>query len=97
MNWYQLADVKVVKDLKIPNKGVDVDSSTFERVLSIVFPVVGAIVLIFLILAGLKYVLSRGNPSETAKAKNAIIYAVVGLIITLLSYSIVTFVIKGLG
>jgi hypothetical protein len=47
---------------------------------------------LFVILGGFKYVVSGGDPQSTAKAKNTIIYAAVGLIITLVASLIVNFV-----
>jgi uncharacterized membrane protein YjfL (UPF0719 family) len=44
----------------------------------------------------MKFVLSRGNPDAVAKARNTIIYAAVGLVISMLSFAIVRFVVRGL-
>lgn len=71
-----------------------IDSTTVPSILEIVFPIIGLIALIIIILAGFKYVKSRGNPSETAKAKNTIIYAVIGLVVSMSAYTIVAFVIQ---
>jgi len=38
-------------------------------------------VLIVLVIAGINYSLSAGDPAKTASAKNAILYAVIGLVI----------------
>lgn len=54
--------------------------------------VVGAISVIMLIFAGLKYVTSGGDSNKIASAKNTIIYAVIGLILVALSTVIVNFV-----
>lgn len=80
-------------DVNIPTDP-DVTADTFTKVLNIMFPIVGAIAFIILLLAAFKYVRSRGNPTETAKAKNTIIYAVIGLIVTILAYPIITFVVS---
>lgn len=56
--------------------------------------VVGAISVIMLIFAGLKYVTSGGDSNKIASAKNTIIYAVIGLILVVLSTVIVNFVLK---
>lgn len=90
-----LAQTISPNEVKLPNS--DVTASTFETILQIVFGVAGAIALIVIVLAGFKYVLSRGNAQETAKAKNAILYAVIGLVVSLLSFTIVSFVITRFG
>lgn len=78
-------------DVDLP-KG-DLNSDTIARMLRVVFGVSGAIALLIITIAGFKYVTSQGNPQETAKAKDTILYAVIGLIVVILAFSIVTFVI----
>ena len=68
-------------------------SGSLDTILNIVFGVMGAIALIVLLLASLKYVTSRGEPTEVAKAKNAILYAVIGLVVVASAFTIVSFVV----
>ncbi|MDB5186483.1 MAG: rane protein [Candidatus Saccharibacteria bacterium] len=85
-------------------KGSDVDklpkdpltTNTVANALQLVFGVSGGIAVVVVAYAGLTYVLSRGNPQETARAKNIILYAIVGLIICITAFSIIEFVIKRL-
>lgn len=51
-----------------------------------------AVAVLFLILGGLQYVTSAGNKDRIEKAKQTILYAVIGLIVIALSYVIVTFI-----
>lgn len=81
-------------ELDIP-KG-NLGSGSFSTILQIVFGVLAAVALIIMMIAALKYVTSLGDPQGVAKAKNTIIYAVVGLIIAASAFSIVTFVVKSL-
>lgn len=67
--------------------------TALATVLRVVFAIMGAIAVVVLLLASLKYVISRGEPGEVAKAKNAIIYAVIGLVIIAFAFSIVSFVV----
>jgi|SRR5581483_9085680 len=62
--------------------------------LDIVFTLTGALALLVITIAGFRYIISRGDPSATAQAKDAILYALVGLIVSIAAYSIVTFVVK---
>ena len=55
--------------------------------------VLGAVCVIVIIIGGVFYVTSMGNASSVEKAKNTILYAVVGLVVALLAYAIVNFVI----
>lgn len=74
----------------------NVGSNSFETIMQIVFGLAAAVAIIVLLLASLKYVTSQGDPAGVAKAKNAIIYAVIGLIISAAAFAIVSFVVKNL-
>ena len=82
-----LAQIIGPDDLDIPKNSAD--ASALQTILSTVFLLAGGIALIFIVVGGLKYVLSAGDPSQTAKAKDTILYAVIGLIIALLAFVIV--------
>ncbi len=58
---------------------------------------VGAIAVLMLIWGGFRYLTSSGKSDATKDAKNTIIYAIVGIIIILLSYAIVTTVTTSLA
>jgi hypothetical protein len=68
--------------------------TTIPNAMKIVFGFAGGIALLIVTLAGFKYVLSQGNPAETAKAKNTIIGALIGLVVCMTAYSIVVFVVS---
>lgn len=72
--------------------GVQADSNAFASALRAVFLIIGSLAVIIIVVAGIQYVVSAGNPDQTRKAKDAILYAVVGLIISLLAVTIVSFV-----
>ena len=57
----------------------------------------GLIAVAFLIYAGILMVTAGGNDEQVTKARKVIMYAVVGIVIILLSYTIVTFVSSALG
>ena len=54
--------------------------------------IIGAISVIVVIVGGLKYVTSDGDPGKIKGAKDTILYAVVGIVIAVLAYAIVNFV-----
>ncbi len=64
----------------------------FSTVTSVLLFVIGAISVIMIIIGGLRYVVSGGDSSNVAAAKNTILYAIVGLIVALLSYALINFV-----
>jgi uncharacterized protein YacL len=54
--------------------------------------VLGAVAVIVIIFAGVFYVTSMGDATAITKAKNTLLYAVIGLVVALLAYAIVNFV-----
>ena len=65
----------------------------FTTVSNVMLFVIGALSVIMIIIGGLRYVISGGNSGNVTAAKNTILYAVVGLIIAIMSYAIINFVI----
>lgn len=56
--------------------------------------ILGAISVIVIIYAGINYSMSSGDPALITKAKNTIIYTVIGLVVAILAYAIVNFVLQ---
>ena len=59
--------------------------------------VVGALSVLMLIIGGLRYVISGGNTAAVASAKSTVLYAIVGLIVSLLAYATIHFVLTALA
>lgn len=74
------------------NKVGATNDTTIPNLLKLVFGVAGAVAVLIVTIAGLKYVTSQGNPQETAKAKDTIIYAIIGLVVCIFAFGIVGFV-----
>ncbi len=66
--------------------------ATIQTALSIVFVIIGAIAVMMVVIGGIKYAASQGDPQAVSKAKGTIIYAIIGLVISILSTVIVGFV-----
>ncbi len=80
----------------IPCSGNDDTSSMIyylSTIINIFLGLAGLIAAIFLIMGGIRYITSRGEEEETKKAKNTILFAIIGLIIIGLSAVIVNFVV----
>lgn len=82
---------QIISDHEVPLPRATVDSASVGNILQIVFALAGGIALIIITLAGLRFVVANGDPQTVAKAKNTIIYAVLGLVVSLSAYSIVAF------
>lgn len=72
-----------------PEKAIN---STITNIINVTSALVGVIAVIMIIIAGLRYVTSAGNPEAAKSAKNTILYAIVGLVIVALAQIIVHFV-----
>ena len=70
------------------------ETGVFTRITNTVLYIVGIISVIMLIYGGLRYILSGGDSKKVTDAKNTILYAIIGLIISILAHAIVNFVIN---
>jgi TRAP-type C4-dicarboxylate transport system permease small subunit len=71
-------------------------SSATQTILNIVFGIIGSVSFLMVVYGGFRFVISRGNPDATSKARNTVIYAVIGLAVTLVAFSAVNFVVGNL-
>ena len=66
-----------------------------SNIISVVLGVLGLVAVVVIIIGGISFITSQGDSSKVTKARNTILYGVVGLVIALLAYAIVNFVLKG--
>lgn len=71
---------------------VNADSGNLHMLLQLAFGIIAGVAVLFVVIGGLRFVISEGDPQDTAKARNTMIYAVVGLIIAVSAEILVTFV-----
>lgn len=80
----------------LPNK--DVDTTTMmTNILSWVFGLTGILAVVMIIVSGFQMSMSAGDAGAVTKAKNTLIYSVVGLVVSLFAFAIVTFVVGKVG
>jgi hypothetical protein len=65
----------------------------FQQISNTLIFLVGAIAVIMLIIGGLRYVTSNGEAASIKGAKDTITYAIIGIIVAILSFALVSFVI----
>ena len=65
-------------------------------IVSILLFLTGAIGVVMVVIGGVRFVVSAGDQRSITAAKNMILYAVVGLVVAMLSYAVVNLVISGL-
>jgi hypothetical protein len=69
----------------------------FQLVANTLIFLVGALAVLFLIIGGLRYVVSNGDPKSVEGAKNTITYAIIGIVVAILAFAAVQFVIQSLN
>jgi type IV secretory pathway VirB2 component (pilin) len=78
-------------EVNIPQGALN--DGSVRSALQLIFGFAGSLAVLIIVVAGLRYVTSTGDPKSAAKSRSAIIFAVVGLVISAIAYSIVTFVV----
>lgn len=71
-------------------------SVQLEAIVNTILAVMGAVAVLIVVLAGFYMINSQGDPGKVANARNAIIYALVGLAVIMFVFAIVNFVLGGI-
>ena len=71
-------------------------SEVIVNIVSGIVGVLGIVAAIFIVIGGINYMTSAGDAGKLKKAKDTILYAVIGLIISVLAFAIVNFVIRNI-
>lgn len=71
----------------------EASDSVVKNIFNVVLSLAGAIAVAFIVYAGIQYSLSLGDAGKVKKAKDSILYSLVGLIIVMISFMLVNFVI----
>ena len=78
-------------DLGVPQ--VAANDNTLAKILSAVFVIVGSLAVLFVLIGAARYVAANGEPARVTQAKNTILYAIVGVVVSALAFVVVQFVI----
>jgi hypothetical protein len=71
-------------------------SGTLHTVLELLFSTLGAAALLIIVIAGLRFVTSAGDPQKAAHARATVIFALLGLVIAISAEAILNFVVGSL-
>jgi type IV secretory pathway VirB2 component (pilin) len=88
------AELKQGGTVNIPTLTGD---QVLQNGLNIVYFAAGVTAVVVIIIGGIMYATSVGEPGKINNAKNMIVFAVVGLVIVLSAFAITNFVIGGLS
>ena len=68
-----------------------------KNIISVLLWIVGMASIIVIVYSGITFITSAGNPSQITRAKTMLLYAVVGLVVSILAYAIVNFIVGSAG
>ena len=96
--YYQLfrsfADTAIQLNKLLPNAtGTSSNNNEIKTILGIVYGIVGALALLYIVISGFRYIISDGDPQKTAQAKQGILYALIGLVVAIMAQAITIFAI----
>ncbi|CAN5658005.1 hypothetical protein BH23PAT2_BH23PAT2_06030 [soil metagenome] len=95
MMYKLLAQIENVFDgISIPRQPLG--ESNIQNAIGLFFILAGVIAVIMVFIGGFQYVISLGDPQKTKKAKDTILYAVIGLVVSIMGSVIVNFVLDRL-
>ena len=77
---------------KNKNTGETQVNGIIKTIVEVLLTAVGAISIIMIVIGGIMFALSSGDAQKAAKARNTVLYAVVGLAVSLFASAIVNFV-----
>ncbi|MBI4099633.1 hypothetical protein HY440_01355 [Candidatus Microgenomates bacterium] len=72
-------------------------SQVVTNIIYYLFAFLSAVALLFLLYGAIKFVVSRGDQKALQSARGTMTYAVIGLVLILLSYSIILLITNALG
>ena len=77
-------------------QGQDDLMTTLKNIINVIIGIVGFLAVVMIILGGISYTTSAGDASKVKKAKDTIMYGIIGLVIAILAFAIVNFVLSNL-
>ena len=72
----------------------DTFSSSFQGILNAIIGVLALVAVVVMIVGGISYMTSSGDAGKVKKAKDTILYGLIGLVVCVLAFAIVNFVIS---
>ena len=92
------AEVDNLAQCNVDNKEAGHDNlmSTVQTIINVALAVLGLVTTVMIIIGGVTYATSNGDTAKIKRAKDTILYGVIGLVIALLAFAIVNFVLDNI-
>ncbi len=65
---------------------------TIVNIIEVIIGVLGIAAVVIIVLGGVQFLTSTGDPGKVKKAKDTIMYGIIGLVVAILAFAIVNFV-----
>ena len=93
----KLSDKEALAAAGCPTGEEDVKiGNVAQNIINTVTAVLGLVAVLFVVIGGVNYTTSQGDPQKTKKAKDTILYAILGVALAVFAYTIVNFIINGI-
>ena len=76
-----------------PGDGEDTLTTNITNILNAVIGILGFVCVVVMIIGGVNYMTSSGDATKVKKAKDTILYGLIGLVVCVLAFALVNFVI----
>ena len=73
--------------------GTDTLVDDIKNILNVIIGVLGLVCVVVMIIGGVNYMISSGDAGKVKKAKDTILYGLIGLVVCVLAYALVNWVI----
>lgn len=87
----RLAEISVEPNIPCAGGGCD-DSNIFASIILWSYVVLGVVAVIIIIIGGVQYITSAGDPGKVKRAQMTVIYAIIGLVFATAAAAILSFV-----
>ncbi|MBR3252694.1 hypothetical protein IKF84_01310 [Candidatus Saccharibacteria bacterium] len=93
--WSPTAD-NIVNGKAPVKEGDNTLWGNIQSIINAVIGILGIVCVIVIIIGGINYMTSSGDAGKVKKAKDTILYGVIGLVVCVLAFAIVNFVISNI-
>jgi len=76
---------------------VALDNNVIGTLMSLTFTAIGGVCLLYILIGAIRYATSNGEQKDIAQAKNTILYAVIGLIVSTSAVALIQFVLGSIS
>lgn len=98
MDWLKIMAAKIIDTSRLTNipQNGQFGNDQLDAILKVVYFALGIIAVVMLIIGGIMYTTSNGDAAQVARAKNTIVYTIVGVVVLVSATAIIGFVLEAI-